>query len=76
MHYCYKTVETSYIITQSYIKIMYIILTTTHTTYIYDFQNPPSNAFRVSLVVKSLYAHAVNRHSIPVVGRRIEFVVS
>ena len=46
MHYCYKNVETSYIVTQSYIKIMYIILTTMHTTYIYDFQNPPSNAFR------------------------------
>ena len=76
MHYCYKTVETSYIITQSYIKISHIILTTMHTTYIYDFQNSLCNAFRVSLVVKSLYAHAVNRGSIPVVGRRIEFVVS
>ena len=64
MHYCYKTVETSYIITQSYIEIIYIILTTMHTTYIYDIQNPPSNAFRVSLVMKSLYAHALNRGSI------------
>jgi len=66
----------SYIIMQSYIKIIYIILTTMHTTYIYHFQNQPSNAFRVSLMVKSLYAHAVNRGSIPVVRRRIKFVVS
>ena len=61
---------------ESYIKIIYIILTTLHTTYIYHFQSQPSNAFRVSLVVKSLYAHVVNRGSIPVVRRKIEFVVS
>jgi len=57
---------------ESYIKIIYIISTTLHTTYIYHFQSQPSNTFGVSLVVKSLYAHAVNCGSIPVVRRRIE----